>query len=148
MDDCIQPLATAEAELAQLRRERDGVARMYYTAMAELGRSIDTVDRVRALAQDMREWASRNGAARAYAGRIEAALNGPTGAAVRPTGEQARQLVRVPLPVLRELAVVAAHVSRGREAAGVGERYPDGAARRALGALDDLHLLDEESDSV
>lgn len=48
--------------------------------------------------------------------------------------------VPVLLDTLRRLVEVAAHVSRGRSAADAG-RYPDAAARRALGELDDAGLL-------
>jgi hypothetical protein len=94
----------------------------------------------------MRGWCSPRGIAVDYAARVEAALNGPPGASVRAPGARAEELVRVPAPLLRDLARVAAHVSRGRMAAGVREQYPDGMARRTLGALDDLHLLDQEDD--
>ncbi|MFD6149407.1 hypothetical protein [Streptomyces sp. NPDC060243] len=52
--------------------------------------------------------------------------------------------VPVPRATFERLRAVASHVSLGRNAAFVG-RYPDAAARRALGELHDAGLLPETS---
>ena len=53
--------------------------------------------------------------------------------------QEAREVIRALLPI-------AGYVSRGRGYVDV-ERYPDAAARRALGMADDMGLLDEMEDT-
>jgi len=45
----------AETERDQLRRERDGINRMYLTAMGDLGIAVNRLDHIRALAVQCRD---------------------------------------------------------------------------------------------
>ncbi|MFD8545608.1 hypothetical protein [Streptomyces sp. NPDC059649] len=69
--------ADADRYEEQLRAERDDALADLFTEQCRKEDALATIDRVRALASDMRTWCSPHGIATDYAQRIDDAVDGP-----------------------------------------------------------------------